>query len=74
MNKLVRNERRKLTATYLNGLAIAVFAVGGLAPIAGLILGTVGSVAGPAILVAICLLLSGVLHWVALLMLKGMEE
>lgn len=74
MNKLVRNERRKLTATYLNGLAIAVFAVGGLAPVAGLIQGTVGSVAGPATLVIICLLLSGVLHWVALLMLKGMEE
>jgi hypothetical protein len=30
---LVHNERTKLTATYINGLAIAVFAVGGLAPI-----------------------------------------
>lgn len=27
---LIRNERTKLTATFLNGLAIAVFAVGGL--------------------------------------------
>lgn len=31
--KLISNERAKLTATYLNGLAVAVFAVGGLAPI-----------------------------------------
>jgi Na+-driven multidrug efflux pump len=29
----VHNERTKLTATYLNGVAIAVIAVGGLAPI-----------------------------------------
>ncbi|GJE16047.1 amino acid transporter [Methylobacterium marchantiae] len=31
-SKLVANERSKLTATYVNGLAIALFAVGGLAP------------------------------------------
>lgn len=30
---LVRNERAKLTATYVNGLGIALFAVGGLAPL-----------------------------------------
>ena len=30
---LVHNEQTKLTATYLNGVAIALFAVGGLAPI-----------------------------------------
>lgn len=29
---LVANERVKLTATWLNGLAVAVFAVGGFAP------------------------------------------
>ncbi|KGJ04991.1 hypothetical protein SAMN04487972_101323 [Paracoccus halophilus] len=27
---LIRNERTKLTATFINGIAIAVFAVGGL--------------------------------------------
>ncbi|KQO45568.1 MULTISPECIES: hypothetical protein [unclassified Methylobacterium] len=32
-DKLIANERAKLSATYLNGLAVAVFAVGGLAPI-----------------------------------------
>ena len=30
---LINNERVKLRATYLNGLAIAVFAVGSLAPL-----------------------------------------
>ncbi len=31
--KLVDNERLKLLATFLNGLGIAVFAVGALAPL-----------------------------------------
>jgi hypothetical protein len=31
MNQLVQNEQRKLTATFLNGIAVALFAVGGLA-------------------------------------------
>jgi cation transport ATPase len=29
---LIRNEQAKLTATYLNGIAIALAAVGGIAP------------------------------------------
>jgi len=29
----VHNERIKLSATWLNGLSIAIFAVGGLAPL-----------------------------------------
>ena len=32
--KSIHNERTKLTATYMNGVAIATIAVGGLAPIA----------------------------------------
>lgn len=32
--KAVHNERTKLSATYMNGVAIAAIAVGGLAPIA----------------------------------------
>lgn len=35
---LIANERAKLTATYLNGLAIAIFGVGGLAPIFSVVL------------------------------------
>lgn len=32
---MIKNERIKLSATYLNGMAIAVFAVGGLAQFFG---------------------------------------
>lgn len=34
MTKAARNERRKLTATYLNNLAVALFAIGVITPIA----------------------------------------
>ena len=37
---LVANEQTKLSATYLNGLAIAIFAVGGLAPVVALVTGS----------------------------------
>ncbi|WP_160299936.1 hypothetical protein [Devosia geojensis] len=33
MNKTVRNERRKLSANYANGIAIALVAIGGLGPV-----------------------------------------
>ena len=32
---LIHNERTQLTATYLNGIAIAIFAVGGFAQAIG---------------------------------------
>jgi hypothetical protein len=49
-----REERIKLTATYLNGLAIAVMAVGGFAPLV--------SGAPNAATVAVCLVISIALH------------
>jgi hypothetical protein len=64
---LVANEQVKLTSTYVNGLAIAIFAVGGLAPFVAMVSGT----AQPAALLPIaalnivCVLLSGILHLVA---------
>lgn len=73
MNKLVRNERRKLSATYVNGVAIAIFAVGGFAPLvsftqsASLQLGTI-------ILALVCFGGSFTLHWLARRLLDGMEE
>jgi len=30
---LIHNEQTKLTATYLNGLAMAIFAIGAVAPV-----------------------------------------
>jgi hypothetical protein len=64
---LVHNERVKLTATYLNGLAIAIFAVGGLAPLVAVLSGTANPTALTSIaaLTTICVVLSGVLHLVA---------
>jgi len=42
---LIRNEQAKLTATYLNGIAIALAAVGGIAPLVAFAQGsTPGSV------------------------------
>jgi VIT1/CCC1 family predicted Fe2+/Mn2+ transporter len=64
---LISNEQTKLTATYLNGLAIALFAVGGLAPLFSY---TFGSIAGQplwavVVVAAICLAVSAALHLIA---------
>ena len=63
---LVDNERAKLTATYVNGIAIALAAVGGIAPWIAL------SLQGPepratevAIVSALCFSLSCALHLVS---------
>lgn len=58
---LVANERAKLTATYVNGVAIAVLAVGGLAPVFAQPHTTLGIVLSS----AFCVLVSAILHWVA---------
>ena len=72
-NKLVRNEQRKLTATYLNGLAMAFFGVGGFAPLVAMALS--GPLA-PMIhfLVVGCILASLGLHLLARHILDGLEE
>ena len=62
---LVRNEQAKLTANYLNGVAIAVFAVGSL----GSLIPALSSDGSPAILSVvvsgICFALSLALHLIA---------
>lgn len=71
---LVWNERAKLTATYANGIAIAVFAVGGLAPVVSLIAAgsTPGSHHAVYGLAGICWIVSGILHWSARRSLGGL--
>lgn len=72
-NKAVRNESRKLTAAYINSIAMAVMVVGAFAQVIPLTregqhplsIGTI---------VTICILVSGSLHWVAKSSLKGLEE
>lgn len=73
-NHQIHNERIKLGATYLNGIAIALFAVGGLAP---LLSGFYGNVEpGPLLPVVsgICILASVALHFYARRSLKGLRS
>ncbi|WP_428031451.1 amino acid transporter [Ancylobacter sp.] len=51
---LVHNERTKLSATYLNGIAIAVMAVGGLAPVVSVLNGGAAPALGIAAVSVIC--------------------
>jgi hypothetical protein len=71
-----KKERIKLGANYLNGLAIALFAVGGLAPFFAHLYGTAAStqplsrVAGMSV---VCILVSVTIHWAARRTLKGLS-
>ena len=71
---LVHNERTKLTATYLNGLAIALFAVGSLAPISSYALAATSTQTlwVTAAAAAICLGASVTLRLVARRTLEGL--
>ena len=68
-------ERLKISATYLNGIAIAIFAVGSLAPFFSYLYGS-GEQSRPLWVVltvsAICTAASGGLHLIARRILKGM--
>lgn len=77
MSKLVDNERLKLTATWLNTLATAIFTVGGFGPIVSYGFGlvpesieriTVFAAAGT------CLVVATTLHLVARGILGGLSE
>ena len=72
---LIANEQVKLTATYLNGLAIAIFAVGGLAPVVGIVSGTAqtGAAGGIAALTSICVSVSAGLHLAGRRILRGLK-
>jgi hypothetical protein len=70
---LVHNEQTKLTATWLNGIAIASIAVGGIAPFVAAILGTSGFV--PAFVTGVTWLTIGAgLHWMARRILRRLIE
>ena len=64
MSELIHNERTKLTATYLNSLAVATTAVGGVAPFVAIF--TNGLSTLKALALGIGWLLASVsLHWIA---------
>ena len=74
--KLINNERAKLTATYLNGLAVAVFAVGGLAPIFSTLYGSTPLSVPLSVLTwssMLCWMASGVLRLTARRRLTDLE-
>jgi hypothetical protein len=77
MNKTVRNERRKLTASWLNAIATALVAAGVFAPVASQIYGF-GSNRPDQTLVlissAVCVAVSLVLHLSGRQLLGGLEE
>ncbi len=70
----VHNERTKLTATFLNGLAVAIFAVGGLAPAFTTLYGDRPVALPLALGVLVCLLASGALHYWARRSLRGLRS
>ncbi|WP_244481265.1 MULTISPECIES: amino acid transporter [unclassified Rhizobium] len=70
---LIHNERTKLTATYFNGAAISIFAIGGFAPVAagfgsGLQTITISS----SLTSVVCVSTSIILHLLARRVLKGL--
>jgi hypothetical protein len=73
---LVHNEQAKLTATYLNGIAIAVMVVGVLAPVASQLLASTGATTATQLtLIALgCAITSVALHYSARRVLTRIKE
>lgn len=77
MNKVVRNERKKHTASFLNSVAAAFITTGILTPFVALVLGTVSSTLDWTIVAAssgICSLVALSLHLAGNGILGDMEE
>lgn len=68
-NKTVRNEQRKLFATSVNALGLAIFGIGGLTPA----LTRAPSVGGMTLLLVFSLV-AIILHAVAQAVLRGLED
>ena len=74
---LVHNERTKLTATWISGLATAFIAAGLFAPAAALAYGIAELRIGPVSIVLILSLCIGVgvfLHWMGRFILRRLRE
>jgi len=71
---MILNERTKLTATYLNGCAIACIAIGGLAPVVSVIVNR-AQVSPPRLLAMAfgCLCISFALHLAGRRILRRLE-
>jgi hypothetical protein len=77
VNKVVRNERRKLTATWFNTVATAIMTAGILTPFASIIYGFGSKEQNPMLIftiAAVCVLVSGGLHLSGRAILGDLEE
>lgn len=72
-NKLVRNEQRKLTATYVNGVALALVGIGVFAQVVAFAQALSVTLASVLVMVG-CSVVSLILHWAARNVLGGLEE
>jgi hypothetical protein len=73
LNKAARNEQKKLSATFLNGIAVALFAIGVFGPVFSVAQsGGVGLVT--TILAPGCGLVGYALHLLGRRVLEGIEE
>lgn len=69
---LIHNEQTKLTATFINGVALSVFAVAGLAPFIAAVYGAQGPRPLLLAMALYCLGVSFVLHFLARRILRKM--
>jgi hypothetical protein len=75
LRRLAGNEQIKLSATYVNGIAIGLVTAGVLAPLISLFAGTGSSNPWQLTIVLLsCILLSAALHLGARALLKGVAE
>lgn len=70
---LIRNEQTKLLANYLNGLAVAVFAVGAFSPIVSAIYAAGSPSWFTSVVGLVCFAVSGALHYGGYLTLRRLQ-
>jgi hypothetical protein len=70
---VIYNERIKLLATFVNGVGIAIFAVGGLGPLISSLNGPTGPTLFLSFLSTICILIACAIHSIASTVLKRMR-
>lgn len=73
LRSTIHNERLKLLATFLNGIGVAVFAVGGLAPVFSSLYGQNGPTLFLMLVSTICFLTACALHYSASTVLKRLK-
>jgi hypothetical protein len=73
LNKLVRNEQKKLKANFYNGIAVAAVGIGGLTQAASMVQAAAISPGTP-FFVVICLSAAYILHALGWFSLRELEE